>query len=402
MLIFEIIRVALEAIRANKMRALLTMLGIVIGVAAVITMVALGSGAQAAVNEQIAKLGTNVLTVRPGLSMFHGVRSGDAKLTLSDALAVRQGAPTVLDVAPEMQRGLQVKFGRNNANLRVTGTTPSYVRINHYGIAVGRFFDERENEGRRRVVVLGASAPEALGSTADQIVGQSIAIRNIRFTVIGVLQEKGGSGWYNQDENIFVPVLTSQFRLMGTDRLSSFNVSVQEDASTALATAQIEQVMRREHRLRVGTDNDFTIYDRADLLGTRQETTQTFTFLLAAIAAVSLLVGGIGIMNIMLVSVTERTREIGVRMALGATRRNVLLQFLLEATVLCLAGGLIGIALGVGASRALSSLANWNTMVSPTAVLMAVAFSVAVGLFFGIWPARRAARLDPIDALRYE
>ncbi|MFQ5890139.1 MAG: ABC transporter permease [Gemmatimonadota bacterium] len=402
MLIVEIIRVALDAIRTNKLRSFLTMLGIVIGVGAVITMVALGEGARRAVEEQIAALGTNVLTVRPGQAWFHGVRSADAKLTVDDAEAIRRRAGAVSAVAPEMQASLQVEFGATNANIRTLGTTANFAEVNNYRIQVGRFFEAREDEGRRRVAVLGGAVPAVLGSTAERLVGRRISIRNIGFEVVGVLEEKGGTSWFNQDEQIFVPLQTAQFRLMGTDRLRALNAIVADGARIPTAMAQIENVLRREHRVRVGEENDFWITDRAELLGTQQEATQTFTFLLASIAAVSLLVGGIGIMNIMLVSVTERTREIGVRMAMGATRRAVLLQFLLEALVLCLVGGLLGVVFGFGASTLLSRLASWNTSVSPEAVLLAVFFSATVGLFFGIWPARRAARLDPIVALRYE
>ncbi len=403
MLLVEITRVALEAIRSHKLRSLLTMLGIVIGVAAVITMVALGEGAKRAIQEQIASLGTNVLTVRPGQLWFHGVRSGaSAELTPEDAKAVLAGATAVVSVAPEMRSNLQVEFGRSNANLRVVGTTSNYAEINSYRIQVGRFFDEAEDAGRRRVVVLGGAAPAVLGTTAEQLVGRQMKIRNITFDVIGVLVEKGSVSWFNYDEQIFVPLETARFRLMGTDRLGSFNVVVADASSMSVAMAQIEATLRRQHRLRVGEDNDFWIQNRAELMGTQEETTRTFSFLLAGIAAVSLLVGGIGIMNIMLVSVTERTREIGVRKALGATRRAVLFQFLLEALVLCLAGGPLGIIVGVAGSKVLSSLAHWNTSVSPNAVLLAVVFSASVGLFFGIWPARRAAKMDPIVALRHE
>ena len=402
MLIGEIFRVALEAIGANKLRSLLTMLGIVIGVAAVITMVALGTGAQAAVQAQIDALGTNVLSVRPGQAWFRGAHGGDAKMEVKDALVVAREAASIEAVAPEMQSNAQIEFGRSNANLRVTGTTPNYPEVNNYRVQIGRFFDAKEDEGRRRVAVLGGAVPRVLGTEATKIVGQKISIRNVTFDVVGVLEEKGGQGWFNMDERIFVPIQTAQFRLFGTERIGSFNAVVRSGASQALAMAQIEEVLRREHRLRVGDDNDFWIQDRAELMGTQQETTKTFTYLLAGIALVSLLVGGIGIMNIMLVSVTERTREIGIRMALGATRANVLGQFLLEALVLCLVGGLIGIALGWGASYALAELANWNTAVSPRAVGLAVAVSATVGLFFGLWPARRAASLNPIEALRWE
>jgi putative ABC transport system permease protein len=374
MLLLETMRVALEAIRAHKLRSLLTMLGIVIGVSAVIAMVALGEGAQRAVQDQISNLGANVLTVRPGQLWFHGVRSGaTTELTPEDAEAVLTGAASVIGVAPEMRANLQVESGNTNANLRVVGTSPQYAEINGYAVALGRFFDDQENEGRRRLAVLGGAIPATLGTTPQQLVGQRIRIRNITFEVVGVLEEKGSFSFFNYDEQVYVPLETARFRLMGTDRLSSFNVEVADGTSMAVAMGQIEGVVRRQHRLRVGDENDFWIQDRAELMSTREETTRTFSFLLAGIAAVSLLVGGIGIMNIMLVSVTERTREIGVRKAMGATRRNVLMQFLLEALVLCLVGGLLGIVVGVTGSSLLASLANWN-----------------------------AAKLDPIVALRYE
>ena len=402
MLIFEIIRVALQAIGANKMRSLLTMLGIVIGVGAVITMVALGTGAQKSVESQLQALGTDVLTVRPGQGWHRGVRSSNARMYLTDAHAVESGTEAITMAAPEMVSNAQVEFNRSNANMRVTGTTANFAELNNYEAAYGRFFTPEEDAGRRRVAVLGGAVPETFQSTPLEMLGQTISIRNVTFEVVGVLEAKGGSGWFNQDERIFIPVQTAQFRIMGTDRIGSFNVKIADGYSPTAAMAQIEQVLRREHKLRVGAENDFYVQDRAELMGTMQEATQTFTFLLAGIAAVSLLVGGIGIMNIMLVSVTERTREIGIRMAMGATRRQVLTQFLLEALVLCLGGGFVGIAVGFGASKTLANLANWSTAVSPQSVGMAVAFSALVGLFFGAWPARRAASLDPIEALRYE
>jgi putative ABC transport system permease protein len=402
MLFFEIIRVALQAINANKMRSVLTMLGIVIGVAAVITMVALGTGAQRSVEAQLQALGTNVLTVRPGQGWHRGVRSGSARMYLTDAYAVEDRADAIVLAAPEMVSSAQVEFNRSNANLRVTGTTANFAELNSFEAKYGRFFTAEEDAGRRRVAVLGGTVPELFDSTPLEMLGQRISIRNVTFEIVGVLEAKGGSGWFNQDERIFIPVQAAQFRIMGTDRIGSFNVKIADGYSPTAAMAQIEQVMRREHKLRVGDDNDFYVQDRAELMGTMQEATQTFTFLLAGIAAVSLLVGGIGIMNIMLVSVTERTREIGIRMAMGATRRQVLTQFLLEALVLCLVGGFLGIALGFGASKTLANLANWSTAVSPESVGMAVIFSAVVGLFFGAWPARRAASLDPIDALRHE
>ena len=403
MIFFEILRVAMDAIRANKLRSFLTMLGIVIGVGAVITMVALGEGAQRQVEDQIASLGTNVLTVRPGQGMFRGVRGGaNARLTTEDVEAVRRGAPALVEVAPEMQGQLQVQFGRNNANVRILGTTPNYVDVENHTLELGRFFDESENRGRRRVAVLGGAVPAVLATEATELVGRTISIRNISFEVVGVLAEKGGSGWFNQDEQIFVPLETAQFRLLGTDRVSQFKVVVESEAAIPIAMVQIEEVLRREHRLPLGRENDFWISDSVQFLEMAQENTQTFTMLLAGIAAVSLLVGGIGIMNIMLVSVTERTKEIGVRKALGATKRAVLLQFLLEATTLCMTGGVLGVAFAYGAAEMLSRSAGWTMAIAPETIGLAVVFAAAVGMFFGLWPARRAASLDPIVALRYE
>ncbi len=402
MIFFEILRVAMDAIRANMMRSLLTMLGIVIGVGAVITMVALGEGAQRAVESQISRLGTNVLTVRPGQGMMGGVRGGsDARLTVEDATALTR-ADAVVAIAPEMRSNLQTQFGRTNANVRIMGTTPNYASINNYVVELGRFFSESENSGRKRVAVLGGAIPGVLGTDAASIVGQTISIRNITFEVVGVLEEKGGQGWFNEDEQLYVPLETAQFRLFGTDRLGGIKIMVQDRSAIATAMVQVEEILRREHRLALGKDNDFNISDSQQFLQTQQETTQTFTMLLAGIAGVSLLVGGIGIMNIMLVSVTERTKEIGVRKALGATKNAVLLQFLLEATTLCLVGGMLGVAAAYGTAKILSDVAQWQMAIAPQAVGMAVLFAGVVGVFFGLWPARRAARMDPIVALRWE
>ena len=404
MLFDEIFRVALSAIRANKLRSALTALGIVIGVAAVITMVALGTGAQRAVQEQIAALGTNLLSVHRGQSFNRGVASAErVNLTTSDALALRRDARILTEVVGELSRNQQVVLGNQNINVNIVGTTPNYVPVNNYRVFAGRMFTEGDNEARKRVAVLGWAVPTLLNSNAIAMIGQTIRIAGIPFEIVGVLDEKGSqNSWRNPDEQILVPLFTAQYRLMGTDRVESITAQVVRPDSMRVAMVEIERVLRREHGIRPGQDNDFQIRNRAEFLATFEETTRTFTFLLGGIAAVSLLVGGIGIMNIMLVSVTERTREIGVRKALGATRANIMLQFLVEALVLCLLGGVIGILVGVGGALTLSELANWNTFVSPLAILLAVVFSGTVGIFFGIWPARRAARMDPIVALRYE
>ncbi len=301
-----------------------------------------------------------------------------------------------------MEGRYQLEYGAANANLSVVGTWPSYFPVNNNELATGRFFGEAEESGRRRVAVVGSMVGERLGVSSAALVGQQIRIRGISFEVVGVLEEKGAQGPFNPDENVYVPLSTAQLRVMGSDRVRSIGVQAVSEAALPNAMAEIDRVLRREHRIRAGEEADFNVRNQASLMETFQETTRTFTFLLAGVAAISLLVGGIGIMNIMLVSVTERTREIGLRKSLGARKRDILLQFLIEAVVLCLAGGALGLALGFGGSFALQRMAGWQMAVAPEAVAVALLFSAAVGIFFGLWPARRAARLAPIEALRYE
>ena len=403
MLLGEIIKVALEALRVNKLRSLLTMLGIIIGVGAVITMIALGSGAQKSVQDRIQALGPTLLSVYPGQSFMRGVASNNrVSLTMDDDTALANNAQYVSAVVPELGSNLQVQMGDQNINVTVLGTSPLYVPVHSYTVTDGRGFTAGDDAARRRVAVLGASVPQMLNSNRAAMIGQQILIRSIAFEIIGVLSEKGAQGFFNPDEQILIPLETARYRVIGTDRLRDITVQARDLQAMNLAMIEIERVLRRQHKIRPGQDNDFQIRNQTDILATLQQTTDTFKYLLAGIAAVSLLVGGIGIMNIMLVSVTERTREIGVRKALGATRINILFQFLVEALVLCLLGGLIGVLVGSGGALVLSLLAHWNTLISPLAILLAFVFSAAVGLFFGIWPARRAAALDPIVALRYE
>jgi putative ABC transport system permease protein len=405
MLIGEIIRVALGALRANKLRSLLTMLGIVIGVAAVIAVVALGTGAQSAVKDRISSLGTTLLTVMPGQQRGMGVTFDQSmKLTMDDAKALEERATSLTAVQPEMTSRLQVQYQSLNTNTSVVGTTSNYLEVRKYELQAGRMFSRAEDDGRQRVAVLGPTVLEALGiNSPDAIVGEPVRIRGIQFTVVGVLKSKGqATPFGNPDDQVLVPITTGRFRLFGSDRLRSVSVLAQSEDKIPDAMADVQRVLRREHRLTQNKPDDFMIRSQADFLNTLGETTQVFTYLLSGIAAVSLLVGGIGIMNIMLVSVTERTREIGIRKALGATRGNILLQFLIEAVVLCLLGGLIGALVGSGGATAMSAFFQWNTIISPVAIVAAFVFSAVVGVLFGVWPARRAASLDPIVALRYE
>jgi len=404
MLIGETLSVAIQSIRANKLRAMLTTLGIVIGVAAVITMVALGTGAQKAVQDTINALGPNLLTVYPGQSFMRGVASNiRVSLTTDDADELLKSATLLQAVVPEMQTQLQAKYGNMNINTTIDGTTPNFFPVKNFKLAYGRVFTAGDNASQERYAVLGYAIPDQLNANPAAMIGQTILIGGAPFEIIGVLQKKGAQGsFFNPDEQILIPLQTARYRVMGNNRLRSITVQVRDSIPLEQGMVDLERVMRKAHKIRPGGDNDFRIQNQQDILATQQATTQIFTTLLASIAAVSLLVGGIGIMNIMLVSVTERTREIGVRKALGATRVNIMLQFLIEALVLCMAGGLLGIALGAGITAALAHAAGWNALISAKAVALSFGFSAAIGLFFGIWPARRAARMDPIVALRYE
>jgi putative ABC transport system permease protein len=407
MLLGETIGVALEALRANKLRSFLTMLGIVIGVAAVITMVALGHGAQESVKQRIASLGTTLLSIQPGQARgTGGIASGSdrAPLTMDDATAIQNLATYVLAVQPEVSRQLQVQYEDKNTNTSVVGSSANYLEVRKFTLAAGRMFTTAEDAARKRVAVVGSQVLADLAvASPDALVGAGIRINSIQFEVVGVLASKGqGGGFGNPDDQVLLPIQTARYRLIGTDRLRSINLLAPSEDDIPVTMAEVQKILRREHRLRAGQDDDFQIRNQSDFLTTLGETTQVFTMLLAGIAAVSLLVGGIGIMNIMLVSVTERTREIGVRKALGATRGNVLLQFLTEALVLCMLGGITGIALGAGAAIVMRRVFGWATSVDGTSILVAFIFAATVGIVFGVWPARRAAGLDPIESLRYE
>ncbi|MDE0692126.1 MAG: ABC transporter permease [Gammaproteobacteria bacterium] len=403
MSIIETVRVALASIVANLLRSSLTMLGIIIGVAAVITMVALGTGAQRAVDEQIDQLGTRVLSVMAGQSFRRGIASANrVSLTVDDYEALVRDAPLLAEVVPELSGGRQIKYGNKNLFHEVVGTTTNFPAVHAVDIAAGSMFTAGDLATRRRVVVLGSEIPENLEVTADSLIGHTLTINRTPFEIIGVFEEVGQRFGPEPDDRLFIPLTTAELRVFGQDRLRGLSAQVADDVSLEMGMVDIERVLRREHKIRPGEDNDFMIMNRRQFMEMAQASTEIFAFLLASIAGVSLLVGGIGIMNIMLVSVTERTREIGVRKALGATRFNILMQFVIEALTIGVLGGVLGIALGAGAAWALVEFAGWNVFISVDAVLLAVVFSVGVGLFFGIWPARRAAELDPIEALRHD
>jgi len=409
--LLESIRIALRSLAANKMRAILTMLGIIIGVMAVIAMMSIGRGAQATIINQIQSIGTNLLFIRPGAPRQEGVAQAQgsaATLTLEDADAL-VGLPDILGVAPEVQGGAQVVYLGTNANVRLLGVTPEYVDIMNATVASGEWVSNANITSRATVVVLGSQIATTLFSDLDPI-GQTVRISNQNFRVIGVMAARGGSGFANIDMQVYVPLTTATSRLLGRDRfrgqnnVNTINVKITDPAVQDLVVQDVSAVLRERHR--VLFQDDFTIQSQQDILNTASQITGTLTIFLGGIAAISLIVGGIGIMNIMLVSVTERTREIGIRKAIGARRADILTQFLTEAIILSVSGGVIGIAFGALIARLISGISmgtsTLNTVVDLDSVLLAVGFSVGVGLFFGIYPANRAANLHPIDALRYE
>jgi putative ABC transport system permease protein len=387
------------------MRSFLTMLGIIVGVAAVITMISLGEGARRQIRLNMTSLGTNLLYVRAGSAqrggVWFGAGSAYRSLAAGDAEAIERECPAVVAVAPQVQRGAQAIYGNKNWSTTVVGATPSYEFVTSLPLEYGMFFDDAAQRSKSRVAVLGTTVIENLFGDEDPV-GKVIRINRVAFTVIGTVKKRGGTGFMDPDDLVLVPLSTAQGRLFGTDDLSSISVKVEREDRMSQAVVEVEDVMRRRHRLADDQENDFTIRNQADLMTVFTETTKTMTFLLAGIACVSLVVGGIGIMNIMLVSVAERTREIGTRIAVGARRADILGQFLLESVVISLAGGVIGISVGIVGSQLLAFFAKWNTAISAAGIGLAFAFAMGVGVFFGIYPARRASGLDPITALHHE
>jgi macrolide transport system ATP-binding/permease protein len=402
--VVESLSMAVSSIFSNKLRSFLTMLGIIVGVSAVIAMIAIGQGAGAQITERISQLGANLLMVRPGAFRHGPARSaGGSRTSLNyeDAQAIAERCPSVAKVDAEYSRNAQVVYGNKNTNTSINGVTPNYPEVRNFPVEQGSFVTEEDNRFMRRVAVLGKTVVENLFGEEDPI-GQYIKIKRSSFQVIGVMSEKGGSGWRDEDDIIFVPLKTAQKRLFGVDYVSTVNVEAKSEDVMDKASAEITSLLRERHRIRAGDEDDFNIMSQTEILSTVQETSNTFTMLLAGIAVVSLIVGGIGIMNIMFVSVTERTREIGIRKAIGAQRRDILSQFLIEAIIVSLAGGMIGVFSGILASKLMSQFAGWQTVITPISVALSFSFALAVGLFFGFYPARKASLLNPIDALRYE
>lgn len=408
MKIFKILQVSIRALTRNKMRSFLTILGIIIGVAAVIAMVSVGEGAKKGIQERFASMGTNLLFVYPGSRNVRGVHTGFGgfnTLKPEDAKAIEEYCDAVQATSPSISTRAQVVYANKNWNTQIQGTGEKFPEIRNWKVVEGTYFDETHVATAAKVCVLGSQVKQNLFED-EEAVGQTIRIKKIPFKVIGVLESKGEQGgFFNRDDMIAVPYTTVMKRLMGVDYIGSIDVSAVSAERTAEAQKQIEELLRERHRIAPGADDDFQVRNIADVAQSAAESTQIMTILLGSIASISLIVGGIGIMNIMLVSVTERIREIGVRLAVGARERDILLQFLIEAVVLSVGGGIIGIIVGVGASKLMKYISVFQgitTVVTPGSILLAFLFSASVGIFFGYYPARKASRLDPIEALRYE
>jgi len=401
-------RVALRALGRNKMRSFLTALGIIIGVGAVISMVSIGEGAKRGVEDRFASMGTNLLFVSPGSKSRGGVHSGFGgwnTLKAEDATAIEQQCDAVKHTSPSASTRAQVVYGNKNWNTSIQGTGAMYPEVRNWEIEQGTYFDEGQVRVAAKVCVLGSEVKKSLFEDEDAV-GKIIRVKAIPFRVIGVFKSKGESGgWFNRDDMMTVPYTTVMKRLTGQEYISSVDISAVSAARTKEAQTQVEELLRIRHKIAPGAEDDFQVRNMSEIAEGAAQATQIMTILLGSIASISLLVGGIGIMNIMLVSVTERIREIGIRMAVGARQKDILLQFLTEAIVLSVLGGLIGVFFGIGLSKILHYIkifSEFKTTVSPSSIIMAFAFSASVGIFFGFYPARKASRLDPIEALRYE
>ena len=404
-MIWEGFTMALTSLRDNKVRSLLTMLGIIIGVAAVITLVSIGMGVKERVESNLSSLGSNMIMVSPGNVSASGVRGAAGSiqtLTLKDAQAIEKSVDGVRAVAPIVNGSANMVVGNQNWISSMAGSTPEYAIVQDRAVAEGSFITDRHLAGRERVAVLGQTVVENLFGES-QAIGRTVRINDAPFRVIGILEEKGQSGMgQDQDDTVIIPITTAQERMLGITHINRISIQGENTDVLAQIQADVTELLRQRHEITADKEDDFNVRNMTEMINAMNDTTTTITMLLGITAAISLLVGGIGIMNIMLVSVTERTREIGIRKSLGAKYNDIRNQFLIEASVICLVGGAIGIIFGIIASEVISALAGWNTYIAPWSILLSFGFSLAIGVFFGFYPARKAAKLDPIEALRYE
>ena len=405
MLFSESVQIAVTALLGNKLRSILTMLGIIIGVGAVIAMISIGMGVKQNVTNSIASLGSNMLIVMPGSTNKGGVRSAagsSQKLKYEDAEAIKKKIKNIDYVSPTVNGSYQIVNGHENWNSSVYGVTPEYLKIRDLTIGTGSFITQNDLNSRNRVAVIGTTVATNLFESENPV-GKNIRINNQPYKVIGVIESKGQSSMgQDQDDVVIIPLTTAQERLMGITYIRSINIQVSSADKIESVQGQVETLLRQRHHIVGDKEDDFTVRNLTSLMETMTSTTTMLTLFLGSIAAISLLVGGIGIMNIMMVSVTERTREIGIRKALGATFKNIMMQFLIESVVIGVIGGLLGVAVGVGIALAIAKTGLFQTVITAAPILISFSFSVGIGLFFGIYPARQAARLDPIEALRYE
>ncbi|VAX18948.1 ABC-type antimicrobial peptide transport system, permease component [hydrothermal vent metagenome] len=397
-----IVQVAFRELRGSWSRSLLTMLGVIIGVAAVVAMVALGQGAKHDMAKNIENLGANLLIIRPGLLQKGHVRKAVAQtLTLDDAFLIRKKIRKIVSVAPTISQAAQVKYFNKNTRTNIIGVTPDYLTARKFAVDKGKFFTLRDVAGARRVTALGKTVAEELFGLRPAV-GRYIKINGVNFLVTAVMAEKGHAGWWDADDQILIPITTYQKRVFGGSFIRNIFVEVDRQKDMKMVSGQIITLLRKSHRVRKNVEADFHVRSQVDILKSMESMTKTFTYLLGGIAAISLVVGGIGIMNIMLVTVTERTREIGLRKALGAKKRDILKQFLVESIIISGAGGLLGVGLGALIARAINGFSDWDTYISTSSVLIAYTTALLVGIFFGWYPAFKAARLSPVDALRHE
>lgn len=402
MLFLTILRVALKSLSANKLRTLLSMLGIIIGVGAVISMLALGTGAQKQVLSSMQAMGTDMLIVRPGQAGFRGVAQGNQdNLTIKDAESLLEKVPAVHQVAPVVSGSVQMKYFGKNVRSTLTGTTLTYFQIRNFEVEKGRSFTDSETDTHGRVAVIGPQTAENLFGLSDPL-EKTLKLNGINFKVVGILKSKGDQGWFNPDDQVIIPYTTAMNQVLGLEYLREIDLQVSHGADITAAQNQATKVLRKNHRLQEDAEDNFNIRNQAETIETASSFSRIFTILLGGIASISLLVGGIGIMNIMLVTVTERTREIGVRKAIGARKKDILLQFLLESILLSCTGGLIGVLVGVVLALIIGKFTQFPAIIEPLSIILAFSFAASVGVFFGFYPAQKAASLDPIEALRYE